>query len=288
MTRWVNKDQATALTGAESLPITQGGVDRRVDPQQLANFPESRGAALASASTVDLATATGPFVHITGTTTITALGTMQAGAERVLVFDGVLTITHNGTSLVLPTGANITTAAGDVATFRSEGGGSWRCVDYTRADGTSLAGGIGSGDVVGPASAVSDRIAVFDGTTGKLLKDGGYTIAQLRALALTTPVNAQTGTAYTLALSDAFKMVCMDNAAANTLTVPPNSSVAFPVGTRIDIGQDGAGQTTIAAASGVTIRTPETLKIRKRWGKATIIKRATDAWDIEGNLEAAP
>lgn len=155
MTRWVNKDQVTALTGAESLPITQGGADRRVDPQQLANFPESRGAALPSASTVDLSAATGPFVHITGTTTITALGTMQAGAERVVVFDDVLTLTRNGASLILPTGADITTAAGDTATFRSEGGGNWRCVDYTRADGTSLAGGAGSvSSVNGDSGAV--------------------------------------------------------------------------------------------------------------------------------------
>lgn len=114
------------------------------------------------------------------------------------------------------------------------------------------------------------------------------TLAILRAYALTSPVNAQTGTTYTLVLADAFKMVTMDNASANTLTVPPNSSVAFPVGTRVDLGQDGAGQTTIVAGSGVTIRTPETLKLRKQWAKASLIKRATDTWDLEGNLEAAP
>lgn len=101
-------------------------------------------------------------------------------------------------------------------------------------------------------------------------------------------INSQTGTAYTLVLADAGALVTMSNADANTLTVPPDSAVAFPVGTRVDIGQDGAGQTTVAAGSGVTIRTPETLKIRKRWGKATLIKRATDTWDLEGNLEAAP
>jgi hypothetical protein len=114
------------------------------------------------------------------------------------------------------------------------------------------------------------------------------TLALLRAHALTSPVNAQTGTAYTLVLADAFKLVTQANAAANTITVPPNSSVAFPVGTRIDLGQDGAGQTTVVADTGVTIRTPETLKMRKQWAKATLIKRATDTWDIEGNLEAAP
>ncbi|KAA2285421.1 hypothetical protein [Arenimonas fontis] len=114
-------------------------------------------------------------------------------------------------------------------------------------------------------------------------------LAILRAYALTSPVNAQSGTSYTLALSDAFRLVTMDNAAANTLIVPKNSVVAFPVGTRIDLGQDGSGQTTIAPVDGdVTIRTPETLKLRKRWAKATLIKRAVDTWDLEGNLEAAP
>lgn len=114
------------------------------------------------------------------------------------------------------------------------------------------------------------------------------TLALLRAYALRSPENAQTGTSYTLVLADAFKLVTMSNASANTLTVPLNSTVAFPVGTRIDLGQDGAGQTTIAATGGVTIRTPETLKLRKQWGKATLIKRATDTWNLEGNLEAAP
>lgn len=144
------------------------------------------------------------------------------------------------------------------------------------------------GGVVGPAGAVTNRIAVFDGATGKLIKDGGVTVAELVAQARVSPENVQTGTAYTLVLADAFKLVAMDSASTNTLTVPPNSSVAFPVGTRIDLSQDGAGQTAIAAGAGVTIRTPETMKIRKQYGKATLIKRATDTWDLEGNLEAAP
>lgn len=115
------------------------------------------------------------------------------------------------------------------------------------------------------------------------------TLELLRAYALRSPENAQTGTSYTLVMADAFKLVTMANGAANTLTVPKNAVVAFPVGTRIDLGQDGTGQTTVAPVDGdVTIRTPETLKLRKQWAKATLIKRATDTWDIEGNLEATP
>lgn len=106
------------------------------DSSTLANLPISKkGTAMASAATVDLSTADGDFVHITGTTTITALGTVMAGREITLVFDGALTFTHNATSLILPAGANITTAAGDVAVMRSEGSGNWRCVNYSPGAG---------------------------------------------------------------------------------------------------------------------------------------------------------
>lgn len=190
--------------------------------------------------------------------------------------------------LILTKGAAPPTPdAGTVKVYAKTDGAVY-AMDDTGAETPLGGGGGGSGDVVGPAGAVDNRIAVFDGATGKAIKDGGATVAELVAEARVSPENVQTGTAYTLVLADAFKLVAMDNAAANTLTVPPNSTVAFPVGTRIDLSQDGAGQTTIAAGAGVTIRTPETLKIRKQWGKATLIKRATDTWDLEGNLEAAP
>ena len=92
---------------------------------------EAQGANLTSGSTVDLSGVTGNFVTVTGTTTITAFGTAQAGARRILHFSGVLTLTHNATSLILPGGANITTAAGDVAEMVSLGSGNWRCTGYT-------------------------------------------------------------------------------------------------------------------------------------------------------------
>jgi hypothetical protein len=102
---------------------------------------EAKGANIASAATTNIAAATGNFVWITGTTTITGLGTAQAGARRIVRFAGSLTLTHNATSLILPTGANIVTAANDCATFVSEGSGNWRCTQYQRADGTALVGG---------------------------------------------------------------------------------------------------------------------------------------------------
>lgn len=98
----------------------------------------AKGADIASAGTTDLSTATGDWVDVTGTTTITALGTVAAGIERLVRFTGVLTLTYNGTSLILPTSASITTANGDFARFRSLGSGNWVCVSYQRRDGTAL------------------------------------------------------------------------------------------------------------------------------------------------------
>ncbi len=99
------------------------------------------GANIASASTVDLSAATGDVVNITGTTTITSLGTVSAGMRVWIVFGGALTLTHNATSLILPGGANITTAAGDVACFESLGSGNWRCFVYQRAGNVYAASG---------------------------------------------------------------------------------------------------------------------------------------------------
>jgi len=95
-------------------------------------------------------------------------------------------------------------------------------------------------------------------------------------------LNAQTGTTYTLALTDASKTVTMSNVAANTLTVPPNSSVAFPVGTRLLVTQIAAGSTTIAAGVGVTINAPASapLAIGEIYGSRGLEKRATDTWQL--------
>lgn len=89
------------------------------------------GTAIASAATTDIGAASGSTVHVTGTTTITALGTADAGIEKTVIFDGALVLTHNATSLILPNLANITTVAGDAARFVSEGSGNWRCVGYS-------------------------------------------------------------------------------------------------------------------------------------------------------------
>jgi hypothetical protein len=97
--------------------------------------------------------------------------------------------------------------------------------------------------------------------------------------------NAQAAS-YTLVLADKDKLVEISNASANTLTVPLNSSVAFPVGTQITVLQTGSGQTTITATGGVTINATPGLKLRAQWSSVTLIKRATDTWVALGDLQA--
>lgn len=102
---------------------------------------------------------------------------------------------------------------------------------------------------------------------------------------ITRTVNAQTGTTYTLVLTDAGNLVTMSNAGAITATVPPNSSVAFPVNTQIDLVALGAGQVTMAQGAGVTINSEDAKKkLLKQYSAATLVKTATDVWLLTGSL----
>lgn len=93
---------------------------------------------IASSTTPAIGASAGNYISITGTTTITGFDTIASGAVRILTFAGALTFTHNATSLILPGGANITTAAGDSAVLVSLGSGNWKCVAYVKANGKAV------------------------------------------------------------------------------------------------------------------------------------------------------
>jgi hypothetical protein len=98
-------------------------------------------------------------------------------------------------------------------------------------------------------------------------------------------INTQTGTSYVLVLADAYKSVTMNNGSASTLTIPLNSSVAFDVGTWINVHTLGAGQVTITLTGGVTgVSIADNLAITVK-GDATLIKIGTDTWKLTGALE---
>lgn len=93
---------------------------------------------IASATTVDLGNATTEYVEVSGTTGITAFSAARARTVKFVRFTGALTITYNATSLILPGARNITTEAGDRATFISLGGGNWLCQEFLKINGKGL------------------------------------------------------------------------------------------------------------------------------------------------------
>ena len=113
------------------------------------------------------------------------------------------------------------------------------------------------------------------------------TAAEQNALATAMiAINAQTAS-YTAVLTDDGKLVTMSNASANTFTVPPNSSVAFGIGTQLNIAQLSTGQTSVVAGAGVTINSDGAkLTLNAQYAVATVVKTGTDEWFAVGNLKA--
>jgi len=139
------------------------------------------------------------------------------------------------------------------------------------ADGDLVAkgGGAAWGGITGTLSDQTDLQTALDAKTNKLIT-----------------TNRQTAS-YTLVLTDADKLVEMNVATANDLTIPLNSSVAFATGTQILLAQYGAGQTTIVATSGVTVRSNGgKLKLNVQYSGATLIKIDTDEWYLFGDIVA--
>ena len=98
-------------------------------------------------------------------------------------------------------------------------------------------------------------------------------------------INAQTGTTYTFVIGDAGKLVTSSNGSAQTVTVPPISSVAFAIGTQIIVQNIGSANATLAQGSGVTIQSKDSAKeIDGQYAAATLIKTATDVWSLIGAL----
>lgn len=188
--------------------------------------------------------------------------------------------------------------------------GGWTITEAKDADGKPMLNitppAAGVGDVVGPAVAVADRIATYNGTTGKLIKDGGTTIATLTGAdatnaaaaataqttansALARDMFAITGAANDIAGSHVGKVGTVSHTATTTYTVRLNSGVAIAAMSEITLIAIGVGQLVIAAEGGVTIRTAETLKARKQYSWVTLKKDKTtgDLWWLTGDLELA-
>ena len=143
----------------------------------------------------------------------------------------------------------------------------------------------------------SDTFTILRGQSGTsaISHSGGATVKHVfvsealnafeAGLNETIPLNAQTGTTYTLTANDAGQLVTLSNASGITLTVPTNASVPFAIGTQITITQANSGQVTVAGDTGVTVSSADNfLKLRTQWSAGTLIKTNTNSWILIGDI----
>ena len=218
-----------------------------------------------------------------GTATVTTSGSLALAQNQ----GGVLRFTSASAAIFFQFA---TPASGDIEGVTAgtgiSGGGTSGTVTITNSMATEITA---KGDlIVGTGNATFDNLAA--GTNGfALLADSGATTGLAYSAGIPVSFDAETAT-YTAVLGNAYQIVTMNNAAANNFQIPTNASVAFPVGTVINVLQIGAGQTTIqAVTSGTTTinstgATATAPKLRARYSAASCIKAATDTWYVLGDI----
>jgi hypothetical protein len=128
------------------------------------------------------------------------------------------------------------------------------------------------------------RTTAGEGAVEELTAAQVRTFADVEQIGVFPAVDVKTGS-YTLVVGDKGKVIEMNVAGANVLTVPTNASAAFPIATQITIVQYGAGQVTITPAGGVTIRSlGSALKTVGQYSAVSLFKRGTDEWIAFGSL----
>ncbi len=259
---------------------------------------------------------------VAGTDQIIIVDNDGAAVSKSVVLSAIKTYTSLSPTLVTP---NIgTVASGDVSACTSTSQtlvtpalGTPSALVLTNATGTLTSptlvtpalGTVASGDVsactstsqtlVTPALGTPSAL-VLTNATGTLTSptlvtpilgtptSGTLTNCTLPFEGVTYDINAQTGTTYTFVLGDAGDIVTSSNAATVVMTIPPNSSVAFPIGSSLTVISIGAGLTNFAQGAGVTITstgaTASDPIIRSQYSSATAIKTATDSWSVVGDI----
>ena len=258
-----------------------------VDNTSDANKPVST----ATQSALDLkANLAGPT--LTGTTTTSDLvvngdftvnGTnFSASATSITIEDNMLQLAHQNAANTVDLGLVVAYndgAAKHAGLVRDVSDSKWKLfAGVTTEPTTTVNFAQGSLDALAVGALEATTVTP---SSGVVFSDGTQTKAAAPSLVTMSSKTAD----YTLsALTERDSMIEMNSASATTLTVPPNSSVAYPVGTSIDILRVGAGAVTVAAGAGVTVNATPGLKLRAQWSSATLVKRATDTWVLLGDL----
>lgn len=210
--------------------------------------------------------------------------TFNASSTSIVIEDNMVQLAHQNAANAVDLGLVVAYndgAAKHSGIVRDVSDDKWRLFKgVTTEPSTTVNFGQGSLDNLAVAALEATTVTP---SAGVVFSDGTQT---KEGVVSRTPIIQKTAS-YTLSsLSERDSMIEMGSASALTLTVPTNATVAWPVGTSIDILQTGAGQVTIAPAVGVTINGTPGLKLRTTWSGVTLFKRATDTWVVYGDLTA--
>ena len=244
------------VAGITSTMVGLGNVDNTADSAK----PVSTAAQTALDLKAPLASPTLTGTPLAPTATV---GTNTTQIATTAYVRGEVAALVNSAGATLDTLGEIATALGNDANLSA-----------TLTTSIGLKAPLASPTFTGTVTVAAAGVAFTDGTQTKEGVPSRTTFSQKTA-------------SYTLSsLTERDSMIEMGSASAITLTVPTNATVAWPVGTSIDILQTGAGQVTVAGAGGVTVNATPGLKLRAQWSSATLIKRATDTWVLVGDLSA--
>jgi hypothetical protein len=195
------------------------------------------------------------------------------------------------------TSANPTLAAGEwgyeTDTNKAkigDGATAWNSLAYIITGSAGTVTSITAGTGLSGGAITSSGTIAIDSTVATLTGTQTLTNKTLTDPKINLSFNAQTGASYTAVLGDNGQVVTMSNGSGNTFSIPTNASVAFPIGTQINVLQIGAGQTTINAVTSGTTTIQSTgasaaaPKLRARYSAATCLKAATDTWYVFGDI----
>jgi hypothetical protein len=234
-----------------------------------------------TASPTFTGTVTIPTLSVTGAATITS--TISASG----LAGSLLTSTVGSTLGVASAGTSTVPARSDhvhptpIPTQTGNNG------KFLTTDGSAVSWGTVIGSVYQSSAPSSPSTGAIwtDSDNNVLYQYNGSSWISPMGVEITTPLYSLND--YTLTLADQSRFLLLSNGStAGSVTIPTNASIAFPVGTQIQVVQSGTGQITITPKSGVTISGTPGLKLRTQWSSATLVKVATDTWVAIGDLSA--